>query len=58
MGHLPGVGLDEGQCPALPRTVVSACGCLDLGVDQLLDGAAAKEAAGLALGGQDVGGSL
>jgi hypothetical protein len=54
-GHLPGVGLDEDHRPALPRAVVLACGRLDLGVDQLLHGAAAQEAAGLALGGHDVG---
>lgn len=53
LGHLPGVGLDEGRRPALPCAVVLACCGLDLGVDQLLYGAA--EAAGLALGGQDVG---
>jgi pimeloyl-ACP methyl ester carboxylesterase len=35
--------------------VVLACGYVNLGVNQLLDGAAAEEAAGLAFGGQDVG---
>src|SRR5215475_10037139 len=54
-GCLPGVGLDECLRPALPRVVVLAGGCLDLGEDQLLDGAAAEEVAGLALGGQNVG---
>jgi hypothetical protein len=37
------------------HAVALACGCLDLGVDQLLYGAAAQEVAGLAFSGQDVG---
>jgi hypothetical protein len=57
LGHLPGVGPDEGQRPALPRVVVLPCGCMDPGVDQLLYGAAAKKVAALAFGGQDVGAS-
>jgi hypothetical protein len=52
----PGVGIDKVHDPALPCAVGLVLGCcLVPGVDQLLDGAAAEEAAGPALGGQDVG---
>jgi hypothetical protein len=54
-GDGPGAGLDEGRHPVLPLVVSMACGCMEPGVDQLLDRAAAAEPARLAPGGQDVG---